>query len=87
MNENIKSCLKEWYKWTKFLYKNGQKRKDKQKLEMQGTYWTEQIVKAKNDYTLKITNRLNDPKPDPKTCWSVLNRFLYNKKTPAVPPY
>ena len=56
MNENIKSCLKEWYKWTKFLYKNGQKKKDKQKLETQGAYWTEQIMKAKNDYTLKITD-------------------------------
>ena len=43
-------------------------------------------MKAKNDYTQRMTNKLNDPKADPKTYWSILNRFLYNKKIAAIPP-
>ena len=43
-------------------------------------------MKAKNGYTLKMTNKINDPKSDPRTCWSILNRFLYNTKIPAIPP-
>ena len=43
-------------------------------------------MKAKIDYILKITRKLNDPKAAPKTYWLILNRFLYNKKTPSIPP-
>ena len=43
-------------------------------------------MKAKNDYTQRMTNKLNDPKAAPKTYWSILNRFLYNKKIPAISP-
>ena len=42
-------------------------------------------MKAKNDYTQRMTKKLNDLKAVPKTYWSILNRFLYNKKIPAVP--
>ena len=79
-------CLKERSKLTKFFYKNGQKREDKEKLEAKAAYCTEQIMKAKNDYTQRMTNKLNDPKAAPKTYWSILNRFLYNKKIPVIPP-
>ena len=41
-------------------------------------------MKAKNDYTLIMTNKLNDPKATPKTYRSISNRFLYNKKIPAI---
>ena len=60
MNENIKRCLKERSKLTKLFYKNDQKREDKEKLEAKATYYTEQIMKAKNDYTQRMTNKLND---------------------------
>ena len=79
MNDNIKRCLKERSKLTKLFYKNGQKSKDKENLEAKPAYCTEQIMKAKNDYTQRMTNNLNDPKAAPKTYWSILNRFLYNK--------
>ena len=61
MNDNIKRCLKERSKLTKFFYKNGQKREDKEKLEAKAAYFTEQIMKAKNDYIKRMTNKLNDP--------------------------
>ena len=35
MNDNIKLCLKEMSKLTKFLYKNGRKSEDKEKLTKQ----------------------------------------------------
>ena len=71
MNHNIKRCLKERYKFTKFFYNNGQKREDKEKLEAKAAYCTEQIMKAKNDYTERTTNKLNDLKAAPKTYWSI----------------
>ena len=70
----------------RFFYKNGQKREYKEKLEAKAAYCTEQIVKAKNDYPQRMTNKLNDPKAAPKTYWPILNRFLYNKKIPATLP-
>ena len=36
-------------------------------------------MKAENDYTLRMTNKLNNPKATPKTYSPVLNRLLYNK--------
>ena len=64
-------CLKERSKLTKFFYKNGQKREVKEKLEAKAAYCTEQITNTKNDYTQRMTNKLNDPKAAPKTYWSV----------------
>ena len=86
MNENIKRCLKERFKLTKNFSKKGQKREDKEKFEAKASYYMEQIMKAKNNYTIRMTNTLNDPKVAPKTYWSILNRFLYNNKIPAIPP-
>ena len=42
-------------------------------------------MKAKNDYTQRITNKFNDLKAAPKKHWSILNRILYNKKIPVIP--
>ena len=33
-----------------------------------------------------MTSKLENSNTAPKTYWSVLNRFLYNKKIPAIPP-
>ena len=80
MNENIKRYLKERSKRTKFFYKDGQKREGKQKTEAKMVYCTEQIMKAENDYTLIMTNMLNELKATSKTYWSISNRFLCHKK-------
>ena len=86
MNENIKRCMKERSKLTNFFYKNGQKREYKPKLEAKAACCTEKIMKAKNNYTLRMTNKLGDSKAAPRTYWSILNRFFYNKKIAAIPP-
>ena len=33
-----------------------------------------------------MTSKLEDSNAAPKTYWSILNPFLYNKKIPAIPP-
>ena len=43
-------------------------------------------MKAKNNYTLRITNKLGDPKAAPRTYWPIFNRFFYNKKFQQSPP-
>ena len=86
MNGNIKRFFKERSTLTKLFYNNGQKREDKEKLEAKPAYCTEQIMKAKNYYTQRMTNKFHYPKAAPKTCWSILNRFLYNKKIPPITP-
>ena len=30
--------------------------------------------------------KLDNPKTVPKTCWSIINKFLSNQKTPIIPP-
>ena len=87
MNENIKRCLKERSKLTKFFYKNGQKSEERESFEAKATNCKKQVMKAKNDYTPRRNNKLNDSKAVPKTYWSILYRFLYNKKIPAIPPF
>ena len=33
-----------------------------------------------------MTSKLADSHTAPKTYWTLLNRLLYNKKIPAIPP-
>ena len=48
--------LERKIKLTKFYYKHGQKKED----------CTEEILKAKSDYILRMTSKPNDPKAAPK---------------------
>ena len=38
----------------------------------------------KANYTQKVTNKFKDSKAAPKTYWSILNRFLYNKNISEI---
>ena len=64
--------MRERIKLTKYYYKNGQRKEDQEKLEAKAAYCTEQILKAKNDCILRVTNKLNDLNTAPKTYWSIL---------------
>ena len=59
--------MREISKLTKFYYQNGQKNEDQEKLQAKAAYYTEEILKAKNDYVLRMTGKLNDPKATSKT--------------------
>ena len=47
---------------------------------------TKQILEAKENYILKMTKKIADSNTSPKTYWTILNRLLYNKKIPTIPP-
>ena len=34
-----------------------------------------------------MTSKLENSNTASKTYWSILSRFLYNKKIPAIPPF
>ena len=44
------------------------------------------IIAAKDKNLIQISAKLEDPNAAPKTYWSILNRFLCNKKIPSIPP-
>ena len=44
------------------------------------------ILDAKENYVRCMSTKLNDPLTALKTYWSILNRFLNNRKIPAIPP-
>ena len=46
---------------------------------------TKKITQAKNDYSNKLTDKLQNPTA-PRTYWAILSRLLYNKKIPAISP-
>ena len=43
-------------------------------------------LEAKKNYILKMTKKLADSNTSSKSYWTILNRLLYNKKLPTIPP-
>ena len=62
MTNNIKRSLKERSKLTKCYYKNRQKKRDYEKLLEKSSDCTKEILKAKNNYILKMTTKLPSSK-------------------------
>ena len=67
MTNSIKIYLKEHSKLTKCYYKNGQKKSDNENLLENSSACTKEILEAKNNYILKMTTKLQDPKTAAKT--------------------
>ena len=44
------------------------------------------ITNLKNEYYSKVARKLLDPSTSPKTYWSILKKFLNNKKIPVIQP-
>ena len=86
MTDNIKKSLKQRSKLTKMYYKNSPKNSHHIKVVEISEECTSLISEAKNNFILKMTSKLEDSNTASKTYWSILNRFLYNKKIPAIPP-
>ena len=47
---------------------------------------TKLIIEAKDKHLAKLSSKLNNPDTAPKTYWSIINKFLNNKKIPIIPP-
>ena len=68
------------------FYKNSLWKSDQIKVLEKSTECTKKILEAKKNYILKMTTKLEHSNTAPKTCWTTLNRLLYSKKVPAIPP-
>ena len=71
---------------TKIYHKNGLRKSDQIKVLEKLAECTKEILEAKKNYILKMTTKLEYSNAAPKTYWAILNRLLYNKKIPAIPP-
>ena len=78
--------LKERCKLTKIFHKNGQKTTDRDKVMLKSAECTQEILEAKKTYIFTMSKKLEDSKTAPKAYWTILNRLIYNKKIPAIPP-
>ena len=81
MTDNKKKSFKERCKLTKIFYKTGH-----DKVLEKSEECTKRIIEAKKNYILKMTKKLADSNTSQKTYWTILNRLLYNKKYPTIPP-
>ena len=70
----------------KFFYKNGQIKCDHDKILKKNVECHAKILEAKKNYILNMTSKLVHSHTAPKTCSVLLNRLLYNKKIPGIPP-
>ena len=86
MDDRQHKKVLERCKLTKFFYKNGQRKIVHDKVFEKPKECTKQIPEAKKNYILKMTKKLADSNTSPKTYWIILNRLLYNKKIPTIPP-
>ena len=57
------------------------KEEDSEKFQVNTACCTEEILKAKNVYIVRMTTKLSDPKTALTTFWSILN----HKKIPPIP--
>ena len=81
----IKSKLKERASLTKRYYKYGKRKSDFEKLIIKRNECKEIILAAKDKYIIQMCDNLNDHITAPKTCLKIINRFLNNKRIPAIP--
>ena len=86
MTDYIKSRLRERSKMTKKYYKYGQVKSYLDELQEKTDEFTALILDAKEKYVRCMSNKLNDPLTASKTYWSILNRFLNNRKIPVITP-
>ena len=85
MNKSIALSLKKISKLTKRYYANPTDY-NKEMLLHQVSECKKIIVKAKDKHLTKLSSKLDNPDTAPKTYWSMINRFLNNKKLPVIAP-
>ena len=59
---------------------------NREALDFQAKECTSLIIESKKRFIAKMSTKLDNPKTVPKIYWSIINKFLSNKKTPIIPP-
>ena len=85
MTDIMKSKLKERSYLTKTYCKYGNRKSDFEKLFVKTNDCVAIILAAKDKYIIRIIEKLNDPIMTPKIYMKIINRFLSNKRIPAIP--
>ena len=85
MADDIKSRLRERSQMTKNYYKYGKMKSHLDELQEKIDECTALILDPKERYVRCMSNNLNDPLAAPKMYWSILNRFVNNRKILVTP--
>ena len=85
MNKEITLLLKKRSKLTKKYY-NDLTDHNKNLMVDTANEYIRLTIAAKEKNLIRLSAELEDPSTAPKTYWSILNRFLSNKKIPIIPP-
>ena len=86
INSSIKLSLKNRSKLTKIRYHSNPTANNKDALDFQAEEYTSLIIESKERLIAKMSAKLDNPKTVLKTYWSIINKFLSNKKTPIIRP-
>ena len=85
MNKEIALLLRKRSKLAKKYY-NDPTDHNKYMLVNTANECTRLIIAAKEKNLIRLSAKLYDVSTAPKTYWSILNRFLSNRKVPIIPP-
>ena len=79
INRSIKLSLKKQSKLTK-RYHGNPTANNEETLDFQPKECASLIIEYKERFIAKMSAKLDNPKTLPKTYWSIINKFLSNKK-------
>ena len=85
MNKEMTLLLKKRSKLTKKYY-NDPTDHNRNVVVNMANECTRLNIAAKEKNLIQLSAKLENPSTAPKTCWSILNRFLSNNKIPIIPP-
>ena len=86
MNGEIKSALRRKNRLYKKFTSGSMRNQDKTQLNEVTDFTQNLISSAKENYYMRIGEKLNNPAIGSKTYWSILNRVLDKIKIPLIPP-
>ena len=86
MNKYIKKKILDKKIACKFFNTNNKNYDSYLKLQTISTKLSEVILKRKNDYHRKLSDKLNDPETSAKAYWSILKSLCNRKEIPLIPP-
>ena len=85
INRSIKLFLKKRSKLTE-RYHSNPTANNKETVDFQAKVCTSLIIESKGRFIAKMSAKLDNLKTVSKTYWSIINKFLSNKKAPIIPP-
>ena len=86
ISRKIKNMLRKQNRMYKKYKQNGFREVDKATLDLCRKECDEEIENSKQNYLLKLGNKLADRTTGQKTYWKIVNNLLNKCKTPRIPP-